>query len=356
MKKIFLSISTLILSAAALQAAPAVETRNSTVQPGERCELSENFVRTNALLELSVKSKKFQSFSFGQGEKNFMAAWVEVTDKEIVVIDVKLRDKKIVDGYNPQGKTVRAATPVEVERIPHNLNLKKSGDVEASLEVGIGKALLTVVAGKKTFSKELAWTGGGKPFVKNEGKKPFDASVSFTRKNIGEPIWFFSASYFNPAAKNRWPYYMVEEGYTHWYAEHQSGGSSQLMLEVLKNDLKYGTPKTLVWMLMANNKSDKEVVDPVWMAAVNEVTEICKEKDIELIMTIYPQLKGRDHSKKSDWIRNSGYRYIDWYKAVSPEGEWLNPDWCGKDGVHPTAAGAKELWKEVKRELRELRE
>lgn len=355
MRKLILSISIVLISALALPAAPKVETRNFQLKPGERCELSENYVRTNNILEVVVDSKKFQPFSFGQGEKNFMAAWIELTEKEIVVIDVKLRDKRIVDGYNPQGKTVRAATPVEVERIPHNLNLKKGGKIRARLEVGIGKGELTISSGRKSFSKELDWNGGGAPFVKNNGTKPFSAELSFTRKNIEEPLWFYSASYFNPAAKNRWPYYMVQEGYAHWFADHQSGGSSQQMLRALKNDLKFGTPKVIVWMLMANNKSDKDVVDPVWMGAVNELVEICKEKNIELVLTIYPQLKGRDHSKKSEWIRNSGYRVIDWYSTISPEGQWLDPAWSGRDGVHPTAAGAKELWKEVKRELHELR-
>lgn len=67
---------------------------------------------------------------------------------------------------------------------------------------------------------------------------------------------------------------------------------------------------------------------------------VCRDNGITLIYTTIP--KANDNKDKINlYIRNSGYRYIDFVDAVMPSGTWY-PD-MDADGTHPTTLGAQVL-------------
>ena len=58
----------------------------------------------------------------------------------------------------------------------------------------------------------------------------------------------------------------------------------------------------------------------------------------------------------NDWVKNSGYRYVDQCKAVTVDGAGLvwKDGYVYSDGVHPTALGHKAIYDVFVKELPEL--
>lgn len=357
-------LSSFIASAAEpeIKVTGKTETFECVVAAGEKVALPLNFVRMDTRLEATVSAKKFQSFELGRGNsKLYRSGWLEITDKEVIVYDVVLKNKTLqedhaLDSNDKKAKTARVNTPVEKGRFEHGLNMKKAKSVTVAIDLEHETAALTMTVGKQSFKMPLKdWWAGGEPFIKNLGKSDVKASLAFTRKTADMDTWFVGASYFNSASNGRWPYYMRKEGIDNWMADHLPGGSTQKMLSCFKDDLKFGTPKIAVWMMMGNNKSDTDVIDPVWFADTQEFISICKEKNITPILTIYPYI-GKNHTLKSDWVRKSGYRYVDLWEAMCNEdGSWKDPAWLYKDNVHPTPEGAEVMWGAFKSAIPELK-
>ena len=58
--------------------------------------------------------------------------------------------------------------------------------------------------------------------------------------------------------------------------------------------------------------------------------------------------------QQNEWVRNSGFRYVDVYKAVTDgNGDWIE-GYVLADGVHPTAAGHQAIYEAFVREVPEL--
>ena len=65
----------------------------------------------------------------------------------------------------------------------------------------------------------------------------------------------------------------------------------------------------------------------------------------------------RSHEKKNDWIRSSGYRYVDFAKAVganSETGMWRDGLRESDTGLHPSALGAKVLFAQLLSDFPEI--
>ena len=143
------------------------------------------------------------------------------------------------------------------------------------------------------------------------------------------------------------------------------GYDANQALEDLKVLLRLtGTyPSVILWALGMNHAGDSSgQVNPDWMAATTELISICSANSIELVFTTIPSLPNISlHTKTAlnSWIKNSGYRYVDMAKAMGdddPSGNcrgWgtdnalLNKKSNGNPDVHPTARGAKMIYRQV---------
>lgn len=104
-----------------------------------------------------------------------------------------------------------------------------------------------------------------------------------------------------------------------------------------------------------------------WLDSVNEFFSICKENNIIPILATIPSVVGgysedsgigdkRIHKAKNDWVKSSGYRYVDFAKAVGANdvtGYWFNNGESddmlesGSMRVHPTKYGAVALYNQL---------
>ncbi|MDO4950049.1 MAG: SGNH/GDSL hydrolase family protein [Bacteroidales bacterium] len=327
-----------------------------------------NFVRIETKLQAQVRFQSFQPFQLGRGNTDtYSAGWIEITDQEVIVFDVYLRNKTLEEDAAIQGdakevKTIRALLPQEVERFAHGLDFGGIRRLQVIVDAGQQGAALSIITRKGKFIKQLPkWWAGGEPFIRNLGQEPITGELAFERKYADRDIWFMGASYFNSTSPARWPYYMRQEGYTQWMADHLPGGNAVRMLPCFKHDLKFGKPKIVVWDLQGNDASDEGLTpNPKWVKAVEEFVAICKEHKITPVFTLSCAVSSNRRGKDK-WIKDHGFRYVDVPAVmddhVTPEGfhVWKDPRWLGSDKVHPTKEGAAVMWTAYKKALPELK-
>lgn len=352
MRRFLIAATLLLVALLPAGAVQIVETVRKTVGPGETVSLPETFVRTDVVLKASVKFKKFEKICVGLGPDCYCGGWLEISPDEYSFYN---RGKIKIDTIGNRRKY--NFLPVLVSTVKWNDKpLKK--DLSVTINSHLDYADLEMKTGGRVYSAKLdRWWEGGIPFLKNCGDSPVDVELSFERLKTGEPIWFYGDSYFSTRNKFRWPYYMRREGYDNWMGDHIPGGASKQLLECFKHDLEFGTPKIAVWMLGMNDSSDKDgQPSPVWLECARQFIAICKDKGIEPVLTTIPTVPGRFHDFKTEWVRNSGCRYVDWYRDVGTdsEGNWTE-GYLFSDQVHPSPEGAEALWLSVLRALPELK-
>ena len=166
--------------------------------------------------------------------------------------------------------------------------------------------------------------------------------------------WVFGDSYYSHDAEARHPYYLYAEGYKDWLLNNKGGIASPSSLADLKELLNLGhSPKYVVWGLGMNDgiDIDEDTPNESWLSCIMQVIDLCEKRNITPILCTIPNALGENlspavnyyHGGKSKWVRNSGYRYIDYALAVgsTDDGYWY--DGCKGIDIHPTPMGAKML-------------
>jgi hypothetical protein len=94
---------------------------------------------------------------------------------------------------------------------------------------------------------------------------------------------------------------------------------------------------------MGMNNGDNGAVNSQWLNDLNVVKSLCEEHDITLILATIPSCPQADNTYKNAIVRQSGYRYIDFNKAVGVNGTTWYDGMLSSDNIHPTSLGAKAL-------------
>lgn len=274
----------------------------------------------------------------GHGESCYGGAFAEITDKNLTVYR-----------YTREADLTRTAE--------HGLLLR--GDVLVTLDAGIGFADVCLSVGGESFSLcEIPWTGrNGRVFVKSEGVALTNVDVSWYCSDFENDIWLIGDSYFNGNSTARWPYYLINDGYTEHCLLGFPGRGSLSAIADFKQALEYGTPKYAVWCMGMNDRDAEDCVNPNWKKASDEFLAICREKGIVPILSTVPNVPERINSFKNDIVRASGYRYIDFAEAVGgvERGSSWYDGMLSPDLVHPDVAGAEALYRAVIRDFPEIK-
>ena len=162
-----------------------------------------------------------------------------------------------------------------------------------------------------------------------------------------KPIWYFGDSYISTANPARWPYYLIDNEYDNnvlfnGYAGATSAASNMALTALLS----YGTPKYAIFGTGMNDGSDTSTTPSIaWINARDAFITMCETNGIEPIFCTVPTVPTVNNEQKNAWVKSSGYRYIDFAKAVgaNANGEWYNA-MLSSDGVHPAVEGAIALF------------
>lgn len=329
---------------------PRPETGTFSLAPGDTARLSLCYVRANTKFSADVKCQdKFEGLTMRRGTlSEFMGTEMRLTPDSLIIQRYGWCEDL---GTNAITTTAAAA---------HGLDINKKLHLDITTRQRYEDATVSVRSGGREFRIELPWDGGGYPSLTNDGNGHMDAELSFSRGAACEKIWFLGDSYFSEVDPERWPYYMIQDGYTDgWMADHLPGGVCGAFIECFRNDLKYGKPEIAVWMLGMNDRDSGKRLNRDWKRCFDEFCSLCDEHGITPVVCTVPTVPQRNHGFKNAAIRESGVRYIDWAEAVGAK-PWGSEDmdWyegmLSPDGIHPAAAGAKALWAEVLRSLPEL--
>lgn len=195
----------------------------------------------------------------------------------------------------------------------------------------------------------------GQPFVTSVGSVLTDAVFAWTSRNINKPIWLFGDSYFSWYA-SRWTYYLAQDGYTKsCMLNGFAGENAPAAMTALRSLLTVRAPNIVVWCMGMNNADESNSVNARWKNAYDELVGLSKSYGFELILATIPNTPTVKNSYKNDIVINSGYRYIDFAKAVNIPGtsNWYS-GMLDDDNVHPTAQGAVSLYGQVLADFPEI--
>lgn len=249
----------------------------------------------------------------------------------------------------------------------HNLNI--DGTIKVLIKVGNdNKEHITVHAKNGQYKvDDIYWTGrSGSIFAECEGCSLTDVKINWYSNDYKKSIYAYGDSYFDLKSQIRWTSYLISDGFDNLLMDHFSGrGSAEAYLSFV-NTLKHGTPKFALWCMGMNNPDTEDSINNEWKTATDNFINKCLEKGITPILSTIPNVKGgavddsdlskaRLHNFKNDYVKNSGYRYIDFAKAV---GAYDNLGWydgmLSIDNVHPSEAGAKALYMQALVDFPEL--
>ena len=281
-------------------------------------------VRKNKVYHLHTTFSTFDTLYFGHGQESYSLYF-------------KLDNTNITFMTNGTEGTV----------IPHGLTL--SAYIDILLIAGqktTGKLIINTLNG--TFERDVQIVNGykGYIFVRPENCTLSNCTIEFSSGDFDKDIWLFGDSYFTHSSDLRWPYYALEWGFTNYLLNAFPGENSD---EALPQALAYlqnnGTPKYLVWCLGMNDPDTSSAINADWKTCVETLIATCKEKGVTPILATIPNTPTLVHTFKNDYVRNSGYRYIDFAKAVNAEN--AGASWytgcLASDNTHPTAEGARLL-------------
>ena len=202
------------------------------------------------------------------------------------------------------------------------------------------------------FSQSVTWaTYVGAAFVYNGNSSvSISAELSFIPADLTKDVWIFGDSYLS-FDNARWIYYPINWGFLSFLVNARGGENATEALQDLQNLLTLGSvPTYIVWCLGMNNGSDSSGnVNSTWLGVTQQVESICEQYGITLILATIPTVPTQVHTALNNWVRSSGYRYIDFAAAVEDPNTNYWRGWgtdnalLSSDEIHPTNHGAVEL-------------
>ena len=166
-----------------------------------------------------------------------------------------------------------------------------------------------------------------------------------------KPIYLFGDSYMSFTSNKRWTYYAKESGcLSNALLSQCSGINSAGSIEAIQT--LNGNPKFALWCVGMNDPDDPNATTPTPNSLTGFLTFInwCKQRGCAPIFGTIPTTENEYNEGKNYWIRNSGYRYVDFADTlthkVNGEIVWYS-DMLSEDGVHPDVAGAIASWNRV---------
>lgn len=286
-----------------------------------------NSIKKNKTYSFSANISSFFGVRMGQGETDYGGSYVEITASELKFFDYRA-----------------AVTPRSV--LTHGLTIANFIDVLITIDKDANAIVRVITDGGFYESTPQKWEGyNGVPFAKSMGSILTGGEFVFDTSDFKKPIYFFGDSYAGLTAENRWVNYIREWGFDNWLINAYPGQASLSAKGMLDFALSKGNPEVLIWGLGMNDGDSSSAVNDNWLNTYNQIKTICESRDIELVLCTIPNVPSINNSFKNEIIRDSGYRYIDFAKAVGAEevGSNWHAGMLSSDEIHPAILGAQKL-------------
>lgn len=311
-----------------------------TLAPGDTLKIDTNTVINNKFLTLSCilgegELPNNAILRVGHGKEGYASNWLEITKDTVSVY------QRFADVSCPLCRD-------------HELNIRDF--IKLTIDVSYNKATITLMTSTGMFQlKEVNWAGrNGTVFAEIENTEITNVEATWWCNDYSKPVYLFGDSYFTyfPA---RWTYHLINNGYTNHFMTGYPGMRAQRGAIDAKISFERGKPEMAVWCLGMNDPDVGGEINASWLEATKEFISLCKNNNIIPILSTIPSVPSRDNTPKTKWVKASGYRYIDFEKAVGAD---KNTAWYAgmlhEDKVHPDVLGAQALYMQAISDLPEL--
>jgi hypothetical protein len=301
---------------------------SQTLQSASIMELPLNYVSRNVEIAAVIKGN-IDAVEVGLGKGTFFGGYIELTSSSINIYDGTTKITTFEHGLTLTDKVY--------------VSIKTT---DAPNSYGNKTAAIRIRSNGAEYKNTSYFSARGRAFVKNNGSNSIEASISFFPCNATTPIWMFGDSYFEWADKTRWITQSIQNGDKNFMDSALSGGKSDTAMTAFANLLKLGLPKIAVWCLGMNDGNDSsDAPSTLWLSNIKSFIAVCHRNSITPVLATIPTVPSVNNEKKNEWVRNSGYRYIDFAAAVgaTSSGQW-DEGLLSADGVHPSEKGGIMLY------------
>lgn len=198
--------------------------------------------------------------------------------------------------------------------------------------------------------------GAGLEFVNSVGtvsfyciKDAYNLVCSYCVTDLFKDVIVFGDSYVSLQDTSRWTDMLLRRSLSGFAISGFSGGTSSDEITSFLTIGKMRMPGTVIWAMGMNDPDNEDSVNTSWKECVEEVMQYCKDNGNELILCTIPNCPSIRHTFKNEYVRNSGYKVIDFARAVNADiypSSWYD-GMLSVDNVHPTQEGAMCLASEV---------
>lgn len=307
------------------------------IHDGDIVFLESNAIKQNKILRFSANILSLGAIDLRHGKGIYGASSIVI-------------DSTTISFYN------YTTEPVLTCSFLHGLTVSGQTDIVATVGVD-ATASISITSNKKTFKQSgIKWIGtNGSIEMESVRTTMRNLTLSWDCPNYMDAIWLFGDSYFT-YYEERWPYYLVHK-YSDFLLSGFPGAMSAEMYPDFQQALTHGTPKMAVWCLGMNDPDTDGDINAAWKTCVECFIADCKKSGITPILATVPNVPDRLHSHKNEYVRTSGYRYIDFAAAVGANkaGSMWREGMLSADQVHPAAAGARALAEQVLLDLPEIK-
>lgn len=293
--------------------------------------------KKNCVYNFYGKFDSFTSLEIGHGKTEYNANYMVIDDTNIT-------------SYKPDGS--------EYAVYPHGLTF--TDFIQVSIKVADTKTARATVTintnGGGAVIDNVIFFGSNGAIYYICGQNTTAVSFRYDIPDLRKDIMIFGDSYIGLADPNRWPAYAIDNGDNNMLLCGFGGADSQDVWPSLVNLLNMKKPKYLAWFIGMNDPDTSSQIDNLWIEYTSNLIALCEKNGIIPILATIPNTPSIRHTYKNAWIKNSGYRYVDFAKAVGAESagsSWYS-GMLSDDNVHPTALGAHALWLQVRIDMPEI--
>ena len=302
-----------------VQATKATMTSSDTLNVGKK-----NNNKKNEIIEFIGYFDSFTSLSLGHG--------YNINNGNYAVID----STNITIYVNNGSVVTTAAHGLTISDFIHVI-IKQNDKCRVEVQIMTSTGNYTLAS--------AVWTGCDGTVFAKVGTTMTNCICNAVYEDFVQKVFLFGDSYVSLDDAQRYPKYLVDNGYANLLIDGYGGRVSANAITSFNNLMELVTPDFVVWALGMNDP-DSSAINASWLTNVQSVLSKCEEKGIVPILATIPNTPTRDNSYKNAWVRASGYRYVDFAKAVGAESagsSWFT-GMLYTDNVHPTSLGAKALY------------
>lgn len=299
--------------------------------------------KKNCSYDFFANFETFTSVKIGHGTTSLGSSYVEINADNVTV-------------YQSNGSSA-----IAIATYPHTLGERFSDFIAVNIHVynqAIPNAKLTIrTNGGQFIQDNILFVGSRGAVFAQPGSAMTNAKLSYAMHDLKQDIYIFGDSYISLNDINRWPYHVMDAGYNKFMLCGYPGAPANTIYPSIEAIVKLARPKFVVWALGMNDPDNVDSVNTSWLTVLEQVKALCADIKCELILATIPNTPTNINYYKNEEVKRSGYKYIDFAKAVNAENigaEWytgmLNPT----DHVHPTQIGARTLAMRVLLDLPEI--